>query len=579
MEKRRRARINASLSELKGLLQEAIKREGARHNKMEKADILEMAVKHLKQIQRQQTDEPLTEHLIVNKYTLGFNACAQEVSKYLEEDVELKTKLLNHLANCLTGASVQSAGCSSSSSSLMDTSSMATMSTPMSPLSIGTISPSSTSLSPESQRSLQLDAKSSSPSFVKSLEFSSFGSLDHRVSNFVVPQSLEMNASNNSSKVIEGYSTKIVSTPPLPASVCSSTSENAFSDLVNSPQASFGRHAMADLNNNGKPGKDVHDNQPISEINNNIITIPTVMGLRGALQQPQQQLQIQPVHQIHQLSDISLDHNQQAILQESNIMSNRLQLIPVKIANGETALVLSTANIMNQSGYSFQVYAPQSQPQIFAQPLQIAQIAVAFPQEEQQPTLTYIPQVNQPHSVLSSAFNATHSKPSIGFLDNQSAPLNLTASNHKSSTQHYTPTSTPLSVDSLNAMRTHETFPISRASAASAEAAFPTTDDQDVRYNECTSTTMSNNTSSLRNNSPGLTHLESGDFTLRRMDSFNSYVQRQLCSMSQDMSACSVSTSTLDTIKGSPVPQDLRQEYRPQPDTYHDKKPDFFRPW
>ncbi|RUS81509.1 hypothetical protein EGW08_010737, partial [Elysia chlorotica] len=106
MEKRRRARINASLAELKSLLLEAIRKEGARHNKMEKADILEMAVKHLRQIQRQQFTGEAGESCVSTRYQLGYQACAHEVSKYLDsnsdEEVELKTKLLNHLANCIT---------------------------------------------------------------------------------------------------------------------------------------------------------------------------------------------------------------------------------------------------------------------------------------------------------------------------------------------------------------------------------------------------------------------------------------------------------------------------------------------
>ncbi|PVD35397.1 hypothetical protein C0Q70_02359 [Pomacea canaliculata] len=108
MEKRRRARINASLAELKSLLLEVIKKEGARHSKMEKADILEMAVKHLRQIQRQQYTSGGTDPTLSDKYRLGFNECAQEVSRYLgaseEDDAELRARLLNHLANCIASS-------------------------------------------------------------------------------------------------------------------------------------------------------------------------------------------------------------------------------------------------------------------------------------------------------------------------------------------------------------------------------------------------------------------------------------------------------------------------------------------
>uniref|UniRef100_A0A8C9JLX5 Hes family bHLH transcription factor 1 n=1 Tax=Panthera tigris altaica TaxID=74533 RepID=A0A8C9JLX5_PANTA len=56
MEKRRRARINESLSQLKTLILDALKKNesGSRHSKLEKADILEMTVKHLRNLQRAQ---------------------------------------------------------------------------------------------------------------------------------------------------------------------------------------------------------------------------------------------------------------------------------------------------------------------------------------------------------------------------------------------------------------------------------------------------------------------------------------------------------------------------------------------
>lgn len=114
MEKRRRARINASLAELKSLLLEVMKKEGARQNKMEKADILEMTVKHLRQLQRQQFSAlASSDPAIINKYRLGFNECASEVSKFLGSqdsmDAEVRAKLLNHLANVVVSTEGTSA--------------------------------------------------------------------------------------------------------------------------------------------------------------------------------------------------------------------------------------------------------------------------------------------------------------------------------------------------------------------------------------------------------------------------------------------------------------------------------------
>ncbi|NXA73946.1 HES1 factor, partial [Thryothorus ludovicianus] len=54
MEKRRRARINESLGQLKTLILDALKKDSSRHSKLEKADILEMTVKHLRNLQRAQ---------------------------------------------------------------------------------------------------------------------------------------------------------------------------------------------------------------------------------------------------------------------------------------------------------------------------------------------------------------------------------------------------------------------------------------------------------------------------------------------------------------------------------------------
>uniref|UniRef100_A0A3P8WR05 BHLH domain-containing protein n=1 Tax=Cynoglossus semilaevis TaxID=244447 RepID=A0A3P8WR05_CYNSE len=54
MEKRRRARINESLGQLKTLILDALKKDSSRHSKLEKADILEMTVKHLRNLQRHQ---------------------------------------------------------------------------------------------------------------------------------------------------------------------------------------------------------------------------------------------------------------------------------------------------------------------------------------------------------------------------------------------------------------------------------------------------------------------------------------------------------------------------------------------
>ncbi|XP_075237807.1 deadpan [Lycorma delicatula] len=108
MEKRRRARINHCLNELKTLILDAMKKDPARHSKLEKADILEMTVKHLQTIQRQQLSTAVgTDPTVLHKFKNGFNECATEVSRYINhmEGIEncVKQRLVSHLASCVSG--------------------------------------------------------------------------------------------------------------------------------------------------------------------------------------------------------------------------------------------------------------------------------------------------------------------------------------------------------------------------------------------------------------------------------------------------------------------------------------------
>ncbi|XP_026230739.1 transcription factor HES-1-like isoform X2 [Anabas testudineus] len=84
MEKRRRARINESLGQLKTLILDALKKDSSRHSKLEKADILEMTVKHLSNLQRLQITAAVnTDSSILGKYRAGFNECVGEVTRFL----------------------------------------------------------------------------------------------------------------------------------------------------------------------------------------------------------------------------------------------------------------------------------------------------------------------------------------------------------------------------------------------------------------------------------------------------------------------------------------------------------------
>lgn len=108
MEKRRRARINQCLTELKVLILDALNKDPSRHSKLEKADILEMTVRHLQNIQRQHMVAAIsTDPVVMTKFKAGFTECANEVSRYIMrmENVEpsLRQRLVNHLAQCVNG--------------------------------------------------------------------------------------------------------------------------------------------------------------------------------------------------------------------------------------------------------------------------------------------------------------------------------------------------------------------------------------------------------------------------------------------------------------------------------------------
>ncbi|KAJ3621936.1 hypothetical protein MTP99_002479 [Tenebrio molitor] len=108
MEKRRRARINHCLNEIKSLILEAMNKDPARHSKLEKADILEMAVKHLQNVQRQQLALAMaTDPSVLRKFKSGFNECATEIDRFVSQaesvDNGLKDRMMSHLQKCISG--------------------------------------------------------------------------------------------------------------------------------------------------------------------------------------------------------------------------------------------------------------------------------------------------------------------------------------------------------------------------------------------------------------------------------------------------------------------------------------------
>lgn len=104
LERKRRARINRCLDELKELMVAALQAEGENVSKLEKADILELTVSHLHKLRRQQrlASNPVTD---ADRFRAGFTHCATEVSRCLAAtpgvDIQLGTKLMTHLGHRL----------------------------------------------------------------------------------------------------------------------------------------------------------------------------------------------------------------------------------------------------------------------------------------------------------------------------------------------------------------------------------------------------------------------------------------------------------------------------------------------
>nr|KAG5691369.1 hypothetical protein BaRGS_033418 [Batillaria attramentaria] len=103
IEKRRRDRINTSLTELRRLVPSAFEKQGSA--KLEKAEILQMTVDHLKLLhQKGITGYNCDPHAVAMDYRyVGFRECAAEVARYLVAveglDLQdpLRMRLLSHL--------------------------------------------------------------------------------------------------------------------------------------------------------------------------------------------------------------------------------------------------------------------------------------------------------------------------------------------------------------------------------------------------------------------------------------------------------------------------------------------------
>uniref|UniRef100_H3ASI7 BHLH domain-containing protein n=1 Tax=Latimeria chalumnae TaxID=7897 RepID=H3ASI7_LATCH len=105
VEKRRRDRINESLEQLRVLLLENTQDERLHNPKMEKAEILELTVKYLKNITplNLQGERPQTSEEVTMDYEAGFRKCLMRLMKFMTEvNPSAKTQLRGHFQQYLS---------------------------------------------------------------------------------------------------------------------------------------------------------------------------------------------------------------------------------------------------------------------------------------------------------------------------------------------------------------------------------------------------------------------------------------------------------------------------------------------
>ncbi|XP_003471506.1 transcription factor HES-2 [Cavia porcellus] len=99
LEKRRRARINDSLGQLKGLILPLLGRENSRYSKLEKADILEMTVHFLQELPA--FSYPAIAPPPTDSYREGYRACVARLARVLPAcgvlEPAVSARLLEHL--------------------------------------------------------------------------------------------------------------------------------------------------------------------------------------------------------------------------------------------------------------------------------------------------------------------------------------------------------------------------------------------------------------------------------------------------------------------------------------------------
>lgn len=97
LERKRRARINACLDELKDIMTGCLQTEGENVSKLEKADILELTVRHIQKLNQSQRN-PAED---ITKFRQGYSSCANEAAQFLLSlpgvDLRVGQRLVSHL--------------------------------------------------------------------------------------------------------------------------------------------------------------------------------------------------------------------------------------------------------------------------------------------------------------------------------------------------------------------------------------------------------------------------------------------------------------------------------------------------
>ncbi|XP_067659139.1 enhancer of split m7 protein-like [Haliotis asinina] len=83
-EKRRRARINQCLTEIKGIVCGAHQRNDPNYDKMEKTEILETTVDYLRNVRKINTTHQHVKEAVQARFQHGFSKCAEEILSYIQ---------------------------------------------------------------------------------------------------------------------------------------------------------------------------------------------------------------------------------------------------------------------------------------------------------------------------------------------------------------------------------------------------------------------------------------------------------------------------------------------------------------